>query len=96
MTNPLIEDSTPSQLTQLAQTLYAAIDSGDRAQTLSAQQALSTQAAAIWSMVNQKEVAGRDKAMARLLADMAIQDPANYLRIQHELRLLRNSLVLLK
>jgi hypothetical protein len=26
----------------------------------------------------------------------AIQDPANYPRIQHELRLLKNSLVLLK
>lgn len=103
MTHPLIDETALNQLTQLAQTLYGAIEGGDRTQILSAQQALSAQAAAIWSQVDQEQVAARDKAVARLLADMAthglpqaIQDPANYPHIQHELRLLKNSLVLLK
>ena len=103
MTNLLIDDVTLNQLTQLAQTLYTAIDGGDHAQILSAQQALSAQASELWRHVDLDDVAGRDKAVARLLADMAIhslpesiQDPANYPRIQHELRLLKNSLVLLK
>ncbi len=103
MTKPLIDEATLNQLTQSAQTLYAAIDGGDQAQILSAQQALSAKATEVWSQVNQEEIAARDKAVARLLADMAIntlphsiQDPANYPHIQHELRLLKNSLVLLK
>ncbi len=103
MTHPLIDDATLGQLTQLAQALYAAIDGGDQAQILTAQQALSAKATDIWNHVNQEDIAGRDKAVARLLAEMAIhtlpqsiQDPVNYPRIQHELRLLKNSLVLLK
>lgn len=103
MTSSLISETALQQLTQLAQTLYSAIDSGDQAQILSAQQALSAKAAEVWSQVDQEQVTARDKAVARVLADMAthglpqaVQDPANYPNIQHELRLLKNSLVLLK
>lgn len=103
MTPSTIDAAALKQLTDLAHDLYVAIDTGDRAQILSTQQALSEKAEIAWKHVDQEQVSGRDKAVARLLADMAIealpqaiQDPANYLRIQHELRLLKNSLVLLK
>lgn len=103
MTPSTIDEAVLKQLTDLAHALYVAIDTGDRTQILSAQQALSEKAEIAWKHVDQEQVSGRDKAVARLLADMAIealpqaiQDPANYPRIQHELRLLKNSLVLLK
>ncbi len=100
---PKIDEAALKEITDAAQALYVAIDSGDRAQILSAQQALSQKTEIAWKHLDQAQLAGRDKAIARLLADMAIealpqdiQDPANYPRIQHELRLLKNSLVLLK
>jgi hypothetical protein len=103
MPQPTIDEAALKQLTDLAHALYVAIDTGDRAQILSAQQALSAKTEIAWKHIDQEQLSGRDKAVARLLADMAIealpqsiQDPANYPRIQHELRLLKNSLVLLK
>jgi hypothetical protein len=103
MTQPLIDEATLNELINLAQTLYAALDNGDPTQIINAQQALSAGAAQAWERLEQEPIAARDKAVARLLAEMAIhtlpqtiQDPANYPSIQHELRLLKNSLVLLR
>ncbi len=92
------------QVTALAQVLYEALERQDAAQIQSAQQNMTAVAELIWAHVDQDAgIAGRDKAMVRLLADaaikdlpMAIQSPANYPKIQRDLRMLRSSLMLLK
>jgi hypothetical protein len=92
------------QVTALAQVLYEALELQDPQQILSAQQNLTAVAEMFWTRVNQDaSVSGRDKAILRLLAGgaikelpVAIQDPANYPKIQHDLRVLKSSLVLLK
>jgi hypothetical protein len=92
------------QVTALAQVLYEALERQDSQQILSAQQNLTAVIEMIWTRVNQDAgVSGRDKAILRLLAGgaikelpVAIQDPANYPKIQHDLRMLKSSLVLLK
>ncbi len=92
------------QVTALAQVLYEALDRHDVPQIQSAQQNLTAVAELIWSHVDQDAgIAGRDKAMVRLLAGaaikdlpMAIQSPANYPKIQRDLRMLRSSLMVLK
>lgn len=92
------------KISELAHALYVALDGQDTRQILSAQQALSATAEAMWSRVNGDEnISHHDKAIVRLLAEAAIQelpqkiqDPANYAQIQHDLRLLKSSLVLLQ
>ncbi|GAP12752.1 hypothetical protein LARV_00488 [Longilinea arvoryzae] len=92
------------KITELARALYEALDGQDTRQILSAQQALSAAAEAMWSRVNADEnISHPDKAIVRLLAEAAIQelpekihDPANYPQIKHDLRLLKSSLVLLQ
>jgi hypothetical protein len=78
------------------QALCDAIDSGDTQRILAAQKELTATTEAIWSHIENDSLPGRDKALARLLAEGAlkelpgaIQDPANYPRIQRELRQLR-------
>ncbi len=92
------------QITALAQVLYEALERQDSQQILSAQQNLTAVAEMIWTRVDQDaSVSGRDKAVVRLLAGaaikelpVAIQDPANYPKIQQDLRILKSSLVLLE
>lgn len=83
------------------QALCDAIDSGDTQRILTTQKELTTAAEAIWSHIENDSLPGRDKALARLLAGGAlkelpqeIQDPANYPRMQRELRLLKRTLEL--
>ncbi len=92
------------QVSALAQVLHEALDRQDAAQIQSAQQNMTAVAELIWARVDQDAgIAGRDKAMVRLLAGaaikdlpMAIQSPANYPKIQRDLRMLKSSLMLLK
>jgi hypothetical protein len=92
------------QVTALAQVLYEALERQDARQILSAQQNLTAVVETIWPRINQDAgISSRDKAMLRLLAGaaikelpVAIQDPANYPKIQRDLRVLKSSLVLLK
>ena len=102
MSDLAIDPNIVQRITELAHHLSEAIDSGDRDKILAAQQNLSGAAERIWATFEQEHT-GKSKAIARVLADMAIhdlpqsiQDPANYPAIQHKLRLLKNSLVLLK
>ncbi len=97
----------PSELlaraSSLAETLVEAIHSGDRERILSAQAALTEEARSAWRMVEERgDLSPKDKALARLVAGMAleelprdIQDPANDAQVLSRLRLLKNSLVLL-
>lgn len=89
------------QVSTRLQALCDAIDSGDTQRILTAQKELTATTEAIWSHIENDSLPGRDKALARLLADAAlkelpdaIQDPANYPRIQRESRLLKRSLEL--
>lgn len=89
------------QISTCLQALCDTIDSGDTHRILTAQKELTTAAEAIWSHIENDPIPNRDKALARLLAGAAlkdlpkeIQDPANYPRIQRELRLLKRSLEL--
>ncbi len=91
------------QITTLAQQLNRALEGGDRQQILSAQQNLTAVAETIWARLDQADLSGREKAIVRLLTGaalkelpVAIQDPANYPKIQRDLRLLKSSLALLK
>lgn len=92
------------QVTALIQVLDEALERRDSQQILNTQQNLTAVAEMIWTRVDHDAIVSRrDKAIARLLADaaikelpVAIQDPANYPRIQRELRVLKSSLALLK
>jgi hypothetical protein len=91
------------QIEKLAYALMEAIQSGERERILAAQQALTNEARLDWEALDQRaDLAPKDKALARLLAGMAIhelpeliQDPANYPVILSRLRLLKNSAALL-
>jgi hypothetical protein len=105
MSNIDLEQATAiQQVIGLAQALYEALERQDPQQIPSAQQNLTAVAEMLWTRVNQDaSVSSRDKAILRLLAGgaikelpVAIQDPANYPKILHDLRVLRSSLVLLK
>lgn len=96
--NPIYTAALQQVSTRL-QALCDAIDSGDAQRILTTQKELTATAEAIWSHIENDPIPGREKALARLLADAAlkelpreIQDPANYPRIQRELRLLKRSL----
>lgn len=88
-----------AQIENLAHALGKAIQSGDREKILAAQQALTEEAIVDWDQVQQREdLTPKDKALARLLAGIAIkelpeivQDPQNYPLILSRLRLLKNS-----
>jgi hypothetical protein len=102
VTQTTIDPTLVQHITGLAQALASAVKTGDSAQILTAQQNLSHAAEVVWARYDNETHSGKDKAVARLLADMAmrdlpqeIQDPANYPQILHKLRLLKNSLVLL-
>ncbi|MCL4299129.1 MAG: hypothetical protein KJ077_25560 [Anaerolineae bacterium] len=89
------------QISTHLQALCNAIDSDNTQRILTAQKELTTTTEAIWSHIENGPIPSRDKALARLLADAAlkelpkeIQNPANYPRIQRELRLLKRSLEL--
>ncbi len=92
------------QVTALVQVLDEALERRDSQQILNTQQNLTAVADMIWTWLDHDAIVSRrDKAIVRLLADaaikelpVAIQDPANYPRIQRELRVLKSSLVLLK
>lgn len=103
MTETHIPHQLEEQILSLAHTLYEAIEGGDRDQILTAQQALSQTVGQAWERFDHSDASDKDKAVARLLSDMAvqalpaeIQDPANYPEILRKLRLLKNSLILLK
>ncbi len=103
MNHSKISPELITQAANLAQELYRAIQSGDRERILAAQIALTQEAHNSWSMLEHSSaLAPNDKALARLLADMTInelpeliQDPANYPKILSQLRLLKNSMTLL-
>jgi hypothetical protein len=89
------------QVSAYLQALCDTIDSGDTQRILTTQKELTATAEAIWSHIENDPIPNRDKALARLLAGAAlkdlpqeIQNPANYPRIQRELRLLKRSLEL--
>ncbi len=91
------------QIADLAHALADALQHGDRQQILAAQRALTDEARYDWEIVQQRtDFTPKDKAVARLLADMAlkelpdlIQDPVNYPTILSRLRLLKSSMALL-
>ncbi len=100
---PHVTEQVVDRLSELASALDQAISTGDRRQIQVAQQALTEMVNAVWQQLDQESSPNRDKALGRLIAlsvdselPMALQDPANYPRIQHTLRLFRNSLALLK
>lgn len=102
MSQTTLDPALVEHVTGLAQALVGAIEAGDQAQILTAQQNLTRTAEALWAKYDSEAHASKEKAIARLLADMAvrelprdIQDPANYPQILHKLRLLKSSLVLL-
>jgi hypothetical protein len=83
------------------QALCDAINEGDTQRILIVQKELTAATEAVWSDVQNDPIPGRDKAIFHLLASAAIkdlpreiQDPANYPRMQRELRLLKRSLEL--
>ena len=92
------------QVTALVQVLDEALERRDSQQILSAQQELTAVGEMVWNRLDQDAgVSSREKAIVRLLAGaaikelpVAIQDPANYSKIQRDLRVLKSSLVLLK
>ncbi len=92
------------QITTLVQVLDEALERRDSQQILSAQQNLTAIAEMVWTRLDQDAgLSGREKAIVRLLTGAAIkelpaaiQDPANYPKIQRDLRVLKSSLVLLK
>ena len=92
------------QVTALVQLLDEALERGDPRQILNAQQNLTAVAEMHWTRLDHDaSLSGREKAIVRLLTGaaikelpVAIQDPANYPKIQRELRILKSSLVLLK
>ncbi len=100
---PRITEQAIDRLGELAFALDRAISTGDWEQIQVAQQALSEMVNAGWQQLDQETRPSRDKALGRLIAvsvdselPMAVQDPANYPRIQRTLRLFRNSLALFK
>jgi hypothetical protein len=102
MAQTTIDPALVQHIMGLAQALASAIETGDSAQILTAQQNLTHTAEVAWAQYDNETHSGKDKAVMRLLADLAmhdlpqdIQDPANYPQILHKLRLLKNSLVLL-
>ncbi len=92
------------QVTALTQVLYEALERQDSRQILMAQQNLTIAAEMIWAHVeHDANISGREKALVRMLAGAAIkelpvtiQNPANYPKIQRDLRVLKSSLVLLQ
>ncbi len=92
------------QVTALVQALDVALERRDSQQILNTQQDLTAVAEMIWVRLDQYVgVSGREKAIVRLLTGVAIeelpvaiQDLANYPKIQRDLRVLKSSLVLLK
>ncbi len=91
------------QVASLAHALADAIQAGDRAQILAAQARLTEEARYDWDVIQQRpDLSPKDKALARLLADMAlielpelVKDPANDEMILARLRLLKSSMALL-
>jgi len=100
--NNLERAAAVQQISVLAQALYDALESQNSEQILAAQQNLSTAAEALWANVKSRtDITPREKGVLRLLAGDAIKelpekikDPANYPKIQRDLRLLKSSLVL--
>jgi len=92
------------QIITLVQALDETLECGDSQQILKTQQTLTANVEALWTRLDHDtSISGHDKAIARLLAGAAIKelpvailDPANYPKLQRELRVLKSSLVLLK
>jgi hypothetical protein len=99
-----IQAALVGQVTALVQALDEALERRDSQQILTAQQELTAVAEMVWPRLDQDVgLSGREKAIVRLLTGVAIkelpvaiQDPANYPKIQRDLRVLKSSLVLLK
>lgn len=97
------KDAVVQQIIRLTRDLYEALDSHNAQQILIAQQNLSATAEKALVLIDHEiDLSGRDKAIVRLLAEVAIKelpvkikDPANYPQIRRDLRLLKSSLVLL-
>ncbi len=103
MPAPHLDPKSEQHLLALATNLYTAIEGGDPAHILAAQQPFSQAVEALWQRIDHADIPEKDKAIARLLSNMAlkdlpqlIQDPANYPEILREMRLLKNSLILLE
>ena len=102
MTHTTVDQTLIEHLTDLAQALANAIESGETTQISATQHNLSHTVEALWAKYDSETTSGKYKAVVRLLADMTIhdlpkdiQDPANHPQILRRLRLLKNSLVLL-
>ncbi len=102
MNNHQIDPGIEQRMFGLAHALYQALETGERDKILAAQQNLSAAAEDVWAQYDQAHPASKEKAVFRLLAEMTIndlpkeiQDPANYGKIQHQMRLLKNSLSVL-
>jgi hypothetical protein len=100
----LISPEKLQKIVVLSQQFSTALDSGDQTQIMTAQQALSAETEMDWEYLDQDpSLTPKDKALARILADMAlkelpelVKDPANYPLIKSRMRLLKNSIVLLQ
>jgi hypothetical protein len=86
----------------LARRLLDAIESGDHAKILEAQQALTDALTTLWNTVGASGIDPKEKAVARLVTGWAtdelakqIHDPANYAEIKGQLKILQRSLLLL-
>lgn len=89
------------QMRTLSNDFLAALASGDPAKVAPAQQAFSRTIEAAWQYFNRPDVPAKAKAIPRVIETWAeqdlptrIQDPQNYPKLQHELRLFLSSLVL--
>lgn len=90
-----------TQLNLLANNLLDTFENDDRAKTLAAQQVFTGTITALWNKTEKIEVDRRAKAILRLVAGWAItelpnqiQDPLNDEKIKRELKIFRNSLIL--
>jgi len=90
-----------TQLSLLAKNLLDALEDNDRAEALAAQQAFTSTIAALWGASEEFGIDPKIKAVLRLVVGWAIyelpnqiQDPDNDNKIKRELKIFRNSLIL--
>ena len=104
--NPSIDDSQVdeirTQLSLLAKNLLDALENNDRAEALVAQQAFTSTIAKLWGATEEFYIEPKIKAILRLVAGWAInelpdqiQKPTNDVKIKRELKIFRNSLMLI-
>ncbi len=95
-------DEIKTNIGDLAKNLLDALESGDQAKTLVAQQEFTGTITMLWNMAEVVNLDPKLKAVSRLVVRWAIdelpkeiQDPANNPEIKRQLKIFRRSLVML-